>query len=153
MHAGFKTHSIEHWHQFIKCDFKEKKRNNSQEDNKHFANVATSIGSVSHHAACGPLTQGAIGICVLLHTMGGAGWMSLGSLLLPSKVTLVTSWSLLSEPCMSPGHGAMKLPYLFLSWISLWSPNHLHILDQGSLGNLCILVKNGFHCTLRVSSS
>lgn len=75
----------------------ERKRNNSQEENKHFANAATSVGSVCHHAACGPLPQGAAGVCVLLHAMGGAGWMPLGSLLLPSKVTLVTSRSLLSE--------------------------------------------------------
>ena len=72
-------------------------RNNSQEENKHFADAATSVGSVSHHAACGPLPRGATGICVLLHAVGGAGRIPLGSLLLPSKVTPVTSWSLLSE--------------------------------------------------------
>lgn len=41
---------------------------------------------------------------------GGAGWASLGSLLLPSTVTPVTSWSLLPEPCMSPEQAATGPP-------------------------------------------
>lgn len=69
-----------------------RKRNNSQEEKEHFA----SVSSVSRHAACGPLPRGATGICVLLHAVGGAGRMPLGSLLLPSKVTPV-------KPRMSSG--------------------------------------------------
>lgn len=106
MHAGFETHSTEHWHPFIKCGLK-KKRNNSQEDNKHFANAVTSIGSVSHHAAYGPLPQGASHWPLSCSTPGS---MSLGSLWLPSKVTPVTSWSLLSESWMSPGQAARNHP-------------------------------------------
>lgn len=128
-----------------------KQRDNSQGDNK--LQMLLHSWAVSPTTCRGPLSRGATGICILLHTAGGAGWVSLGSLLLPSKVAPVTSWSLLPQPCISPAQAATEPPHLILSRTGLWPAHRLRTSDRGSLGNLCILVKNGFHCTLRVSSS
>lgn len=92
-----------------------------------------------------PSHGGATSICVPV--MYRVGCVSLGGLL-PSKVINVTAWS-----SLCPGHAAMEQPHIFLILVSLGTPHHLHTSDWGSLGNLSILVKNCFHCTLRVSSS
>lgn len=156
MRAGFDTHSTKHWHQFIKCGFKnkgiiaKKTRNTLQRLPRPLAVFPPH--RFHHTAGLRHLPQGASGVCPV-HSGGGAGCMSLGSLLLPSKVTLVTSWPLSSEPCIHQHKLQLNHP----TYSCPGQASGLHTIftfQMGvSLGNLCMLVKNGFHCTLRVSSS
>lgn len=143
MHAGFETHGTEHWQQVIKCGFGEKKGIIAKK-------TTNALQMLPHPRQCFPL-----------HCL----WSPTGSHQPLSCST--PRWSGVDVSCKSiialSGHSCQshachqnKLQWNHLTHSSPDRPlaftpsSHFRL---GSLGNLCILVKNGFHCTLRVSSS